>query len=272
MLGVATGESMQLAPRLRRRLRRLLIVLWFTSRCLAGLGLGAGLVWGGAVGYRLVRDAPYFRLQTVDVVGNRHLSRSDVRYLLAIPAQATIWQLDLRRMGARLERHPYVKSVVIRRLMPDTLTVAVEERVPYAVAVAGQQHMVLDSTGVVLGPSLPERDARLPRLKLRDRRALTPGMRLRQRDIRQALELIQAYSSSAATAGTRLVALTVEASGTAVAEVEPYAFAIRLREQALATQLERLPAVVQVIRERELAVQLVDLSYRKRVIIALSKS
>jgi cell division protein FtsQ len=272
MLGVATGDTVQPAPRLRRRLRRLLVILWFTSKCLAVLGLGAGLIWGGMVGYRLVRDAPYFRLRTVDIVGNHLLSRSDVQYLLALPAQVTIWQLDLARMGARLERHPYVKSVAIRRLMPDTVTVTVVERVPYAVAVAGQQHMVLDSDGVVLGPALPERDARLPRLKLRDRRALTPGMRLRQRDIRQALELIQAYYSSAATAGTRLVALTIEASGTVVAEVEPYAFAIRLREQALATQLERLPAVAQVIQERELAVQLVDLSYRTRVIVALSES
>lgn len=272
MLGVATGEMLQLAPRVRRRFRYLVARLWFLARCLAALGLGIGLVWGGVTGYRLVRDASYFRLQTVTVVGNRLLSRNDIQYLLAIPTPATIWQLDLTRMGARLERHPYVESVTIRRLMPDTLTVTVEERVPYLVAMAGQQRMVLDVDGVVLGPFVPRRDARLPQLKLSDGRALTPGMRLRQQDVRQALDLVWAYRRSAVAERMRLVALMVEASGTVVAEVEPYPFAIRLGQEALATQLERLPAVLQVIQERDLAVQLVDMSYRKRVIVGLNPS
>lgn len=272
MPGVATEDRVQPAPPRRRQLRRRLRILWAVSKGLVVLGLGAGLLWSAMVGYRLVRDAPYFRLQTVDIVGNQALSPEDVRYMLALPASSTIWQLDLQRMGRRLERHPYVESVAIRRLMPDTLRIIIAERQPYVVAIAGQQRMVLDAAGVVLGPALSGRDARLPRLMLGDRRALTPGMRLQQQDIRQALALLQTYAGSAAAAGTRLVALTMEASGTALAQIEPYPFAIRLQERALATQLERLPVVAQVVRERGLAAQLVDLSYRTRVIVALRES
>jgi len=63
------------------------------------------------------------------------------------------------------------------------------------------------------------------------------------------------------------VALTVEASGAVVLEVEPYPFKLRLGEGKLDAQLGRLPPVLQYITRQGLAVRSIDVSYRKRVIV-----
>ena len=91
-------------------LRRLLVWGWFLSKCLAGLALGMALVGGAYTGYLVVRQAEYFRLRHVHIMGNETLTRQDVHYLLALPTPVTLFQLDLTRMGSRLERHPYVKN------------------------------------------------------------------------------------------------------------------------------------------------------------------
>jgi cell division septal protein FtsQ len=252
--------------------RRLLGRLWFVSKCLVTVSLGAALVWGGMMAYRLVRDAAYFRLTALQIKGNTTLTRSDVLYLLALPAQVTLLQLDLERLGARLERHPFVKTVALRRRFPDTLSVIIQERSPYLVVVSGWERVVLDTDGVVLRAFIPQKDRRLPQLRLHRQQALAPGMQLHQREVQRALELVRAYKRAPVAAVMRLVSLAVEDSGASVWEVEPYTFPIRLGEGRVEAQLNRLPLVLQYIEQRDLAVQLVDLSHHQRIVVTRATS
>ena len=265
MLFAVASSALQAPP--QRRLRRWLSRAWLVGKCLMGAAVCAGLVWGGTAMYRLVRDAAYFRLRTVRIAGHTALTRRDVLYLLALPPEVTLWQLDLARMGARLERHPYVKTVAIQRRFPDTLLVAVQERSPYLVAVSRWQRMVLDAEGVVLRPFMPQQDSRLPQLRLQRQPALAPGMLLGQPEVQRALELVQAYRTSPVATLLHLVALSVADSGASVWEVEPYAFAVRFGAGQIEPQLRRLPPVLQYIEQNNLAVRVVDASYRQRVIV-----
>jgi cell division septal protein FtsQ len=230
------------------------------------------LAWGGFVLYQTVRDAPYFRLQTVQIQGNATLTQHDVQYLLALPVEATLLQLDLERMGARLERHPYVQGVTLRRRFPDTLLVTIQERTPYLVVVSDWQRAVLDTAGVVLRTYDPQHDGQFVQLKLQHTLALSPGMHMRQLEVQRALALIRAYHNSPVASMMHLMALRVEDSGVSEWEVEPYRFTIRVGERAVETQLERLPVVLHYIQESALAVRLVDVSYRQRVVVTLATS
>src|SRR3712207_6129290 len=87
----------------RRRTRRWLWRLRLLGKCGLGAGLLAGLAWVGYAGYTWVCQADYFRLRTVHITGNRVLSESEIRYLLALAPEITLLQLDLGRMGARME-------------------------------------------------------------------------------------------------------------------------------------------------------------------------
>ena len=262
-----TSGTLGIWQRRRLRLRRLLARAWLISRCVLGLALCAAFLWGGYRAYALVRAADYFRLRTVVISGYRALSRQDILYLLALPADASLFDLDLARMGARLERHPQIKTVVLHRRFPDTLQVLVQERVPHLVVVSGEQRLVIDTDGVVLRAVLSEEDKALPRLLLRHERALAPGMFLGQAEVQRALELVKAYKASPVAEALRVVSLTVEDSGASRWTVAPDAFTLCVGEGSIDTQLLRLPPVLHYIRQQGLAVQTVDVSYRQRVVV-----
>ncbi|MEE8304827.1 MAG: FtsQ-type POTRA domain-containing protein [Candidatus Tectomicrobia bacterium] len=272
MLLAVISSAAQGAQRRPGRLKRLLAWVWFSSKCLTGITLCVALVWASYTAYQWVRDAEYFRLRTIQIMGNQTLTRDDVLYLLAIPPDATLLQLDLPSTAARLARHPSVKAVALRRRFPDALTVTMQERSPYLVVDSKGQHMVLDAEGVVLRPFMPRRDQQLPQFALHPKRVLTPGMRLRQKNLQRAMELVQAYHDSSVMRMLHLSSLTVEDSGVSIWEVEPYDFVIRIGAGEVKAQLERLPSVLRYITQKDLAVRLVDVSYRQRVIVKLRAS
>ena len=272
MILVTSAGTFHFTPRKLHGLRRLLAWGWFLSKCLAGLVLGIALVRGAYTGYLILRDAEYFRLHNVRIIGNETLTRQDIHYLLALPTAVTLFQLDLTRMGDRLERHPYVKTVALRRQFPDTLTVTIQERVPFLVTFVQEHGALLDTEGVVLREFSPEHDQALPQLILRQQRVLTPGMHLRHGEVQRALELVRAYRASPFAHTIRLVTLSVEESGASVWELDSYPFKIRLGEGNVDLQLGRLLPVLQYIAKQRIEVQRLDLSYHKKIVIVPVKS
>jgi hypothetical protein len=202
----------------------------------------------------------------VNITGNHTLSEPEIRYLLALTPETTLLQFDLARMGARLEHHPYVKAVTLQRVFPDTLNVAITERVPFLGVFADGQGAMVDAEGMVLRPFVPEQDEPLPRLLLQEARVLEPGMHLQQPEVQRALEIVRTYHTLPMAESMRLVSLTVGFSGASVWEVAPYAFKLRVGEGDIVPQLEQLPLVLRYIAQQGLALKSLDVSYRKRVI------
>ena len=267
MVAVATRKTLYVAQRKRRRGKRLLARMWFLGQVVLSIALFGVLVWSVKTVYPLMLDADYFRVRTVEITGLTMLTRNDVLYLLGITDDTTLWQLDLPRLGARLERHPYIKSVILRREFPTTLRVTVHERTPYLALSAGDQHILIDAEGVVLRTSVPDQDPKVPRVILPQQRPLEPGMRVQQQEVQRAFELLQAYHTSPLAEMIRLASLTLQPSGLSVWRFEQYPFDVRLVDEGLSIQLGRLPLALRYIAQQGLAVRAVDLSFRKRIII-----
>ncbi len=267
MVFAAAAGALHAAQRKRFRVKRFLERVWLLSKCLGALACCVALVWGGVHVYWLLQESEYFRVRTIQVTGQSPLTRRQMLRILDLPANITLLQLDVTRLGARLERHPLVHTVTIRRQFPETLQIRIQERTPYLTVAAGADHMVVDADGVVLRPAKPGRDRHLPQLKLEGERALAAGMRLQQADIQRAIALLRTYHASSVAATMRVASLVVEKSGASRWRFASYPFPIRFGEGRIGTQLERLPPVLRYIRERGLAVRVLDLSYQKRAVV-----
>ena len=249
--------------RAKRWLRRALLL----GKCLAGLALCTALAWGVYSMRDYVIQADYFKLQTIRISGNKTLSEQRIRYLLAIPAEHSLLAIDLPRLGTRLSRHPFIQTVALRRRLPDTLEVTIQEQSPALVIRSRGQSLIVDPAGHVLRDFDPERDSDLPELILSQQHALSPGMRLDLKEIERASELLHIYRESPLNGAMHLRSLSVSASGASVWKVEPYPFQLRFGEGQIVSQLERLPHVLAYIAQRGIEVQAIDLSYRNKIVV-----
>jgi cell division septal protein FtsQ len=82
------------------------------------------------------------------VRGNQHLSEGEVRELLGLAVGENILALDLERLKGRLTASPWVAHASVRRSLPSTIEVAIQERAP--LALAELDHLYLMDAGGAL--------------------------------------------------------------------------------------------------------------------------
>ena len=106
----------------------------------------------GALGGRHVPEAlahvDAFRVRRVEVEGVRWLDPLEVRRHAAIPDSANVWN-DLDSWARTLETHPMVRRASVKRRLPGTIVVTIEEREPLALAATPTLEPV-DRDGMIL--------------------------------------------------------------------------------------------------------------------------
>ncbi|MDG2616424.1 FtsQ-type POTRA domain-containing protein [Thermoleptolyngbya sichuanensis A183] len=156
MADIVSVSRTELANR-RRRLRqqrrwRALQGIWRLSMV---VGMAGGAVW-------LLRHPAWVIAspQQVEVEGNRLLSDDTVKSMLEIDYPKALWQLSSEAIARQLESQGIIaQASVTRHLFPPSLTLAVQERDPVAIAIlappiAGNETAIPhDSTANAPSPS-----------------------------------------------------------------------------------------------------------------------
>jgi cell division protein FtsQ len=93
----------------------------------------------------------HFRVNRVVVSGCQILSGESITELAKIPLRQSMFTLPMAAIVKRVEQNPWVKSVRVIRRLPDTVELAVKERIPVA-AVRGDRLMVLTADSVAISP------------------------------------------------------------------------------------------------------------------------
>ena len=156
-----------------RRLRR----GWFRRpRLLLGLRLlgallAVTLIWLGSP--KVLGQLDFFRIRRVEIAGLRYLPASKVIAALELGSAASVFD-DLSAAGGRVRALAGVASAVVRRRLPGTIEIILEEAVPVALAPRNGGMALLDSSGGILpfdpsasAPDLPvaaSADARVARV------------------------------------------------------------------------------------------------------------
>jgi cell division protein FtsQ len=121
---------------------RAVLVLQLTA---ASLTL-AGLFW---TGYAKVMSSDRLRVSKVEVHGGHFLSEGEVRELLGPAVGENILGLDIEALKARLRASPWVADATVSRTLPDSLKVAIHERVPLALAEIDRLYLMDAEGGLI---------------------------------------------------------------------------------------------------------------------------
>lgn len=135
----------------------------------AAVGLYYGLTWPGFLPRRVV------------VSGNRIVPAAEITAKAAISPNVNLWLQNTGAAAARVATIPDVKTAWIHRSLPNTVRIAVTERVPYAYVRAGEDEVLVDRDLRVLEPIASDRP--LPVFGAKLRTAAEPGTFLKDEDL-----------------------------------------------------------------------------------------
>ncbi len=133
----------------------------FLYTIIVGVLVAAGVIY--------IVNSPYFPIRKVDI--NGQLDRTDQKQLQALTeknVRGNIFKINLNEIKAEYEQLPWLKSVQIKRMWPDTIVVNVIEHQPVA---RWKDGGLIDETGTVfyaasneVFPVFDAKKAVLPRL------------------------------------------------------------------------------------------------------------
>ena len=103
----------------------------------------------------LLMTTPYIRIDTIAVQGNQRMSNGEVLALVDELYGQNILRVDLRTYQHRLATAGWVRAVAIRRVLPSTVEIIMEEREPSGLARFGHQLYLIDEAGTVIAPHGP---------------------------------------------------------------------------------------------------------------------
>jgi cell division septal protein FtsQ len=119
---------------------------WHALQVLVAL-LTAVLVWYGAP--ELLRRLEFFRVRRVEIAGLQYLAPAKIIAALGLNSRSSVFD-DLVAARSAVRALPGVQSAEVRRRLPGTLEIVVEEAVPVALTPREAGMVLLDSSGKVL--------------------------------------------------------------------------------------------------------------------------
>lgn len=130
--------------------------------------LGSTAVYGAALGGHAPAildwaSEPFgFALDRVDVTGNAESSQIDILQAVWMGGAATLPALDVASTRQAIEEMPWVESATVSKIYPNTLSVEIVEKAPYAVWQRGAELTVIDRDGGDIVPFSTTRFTELP--------------------------------------------------------------------------------------------------------------
>ena len=111
----------------------------------------------------MFRSTGFFRVDSITVRGHTHVSQGEILALLGPLRGQNILTADLDIYRQHLMASGWVQTVTLRRILPSTIEVAVEERSPVGLARLGDRLYLIDSGGAVIAEhGAPLTDHNLP--------------------------------------------------------------------------------------------------------------
>ena len=89
----------------------------------------------------------FFAITSIETLGRERSSKSDISKILKQYQKKSLLSLDLNYIQSELEKVTWIKSVIIRRILPNKLSLTIEEFSPQAIWVRGKDRFVLDKDG-----------------------------------------------------------------------------------------------------------------------------
>lgn len=245
-------------------------VLRWSLKLSFGLLLGSMLSFGLYWARDRLYHSPRFNIAITEINGLQNISQNQVLIKISELAQPgrNLVRFDLDRLRRSLELIPWVKTVVVRRVLPDKLIVDIEERKPVAFARVALGTLLIDEEGTLLENNPEElSEADFPVI-LGMESGYGPEVLRRNRErIALYLQLISALNRGGAGLSRDLSEVHLQDPGNVSIILNGDTVLVYLGRDGFQKKFRRYLAASRELKKKYRNLDSVDLRYRDQVVI-----
>lgn len=218
--------------------------------------------------YQYLLTSPYFRLKDLVITGVGPEMERELIQMGGLDVEISTIELDIEDVKQRMEIHPWVRSVRLKRQFPRSLHIEVERHVPIAL-VSGNTISYLDETGEVFKELEPGDSVEYPILT-----GLSEDHPIRENQISMAVGLLKALKSEGGSLSFDKVAeINMKANGLMALYLTDLKAEIRCAGSDFAAKIPELKRILGHLKETGRADQAaaIDLNYEDGVAVSFKK-
>lgn len=209
---------------------------------------------------------PYFRVRKVEVEGGRKITRETLLSLTVIEGMPNLFSVRLKEVVKRLESHPWIEQVRVRKVFPNKILIQIEERKPMAI-IQLEELYYIDIKGEIFSP-LGERDEyNYPYLTGLTRQVLEKDPAEAKRLIKKALELLRIVSQEKFTPLEEISEIHMQKAFGIHCFTKAEGVEVKMGWEDFAEKLKRLSLIWSDLRKRGWSAVSIDCSDLKRIVV-----
>ncbi len=197
-----------------------------------------------------------FGINDIQIIGNYHLEKKDVISRSKIEKGEPLLKINLGEIEARLEQNAWIKSASIKKRLPDTLIIKIEEAEPMALLNLKKRLYLMDGDGELLERLKGDGVPFLPVIK-----NINPK---KKEDMKEALKLVSILNDKNIIANRDSIEIGVESYGL---KINMDGELIKVGYGDYSAKFDRWMALEPEIRKKGLPIKYVDLRFKDSVIV-----
>ncbi len=211
----------------------------------------------------------YFRVREVEVEGSRKVPKETLRSLAVMEGMPNLFSVKLKEVVKRLESHPWIEQVRVRKVFPHKIVIQVEEKKPMAI-IQLEELYYIDTQGEIFTPVGDRDEYNYPYVTGLTRRALEKNPEEAKRLIDKALELLRIVNQGKAFPLGEISEIHMERTFGIHCFTKAEGVEVKMGWEDFEEKMRRLPLVWSDLRRRGWSVVSIDCSDLAQMVVRVA--
>jgi len=216
--------------------------------------------------YLHLLEDPYFQVREVEVKGCRKLAEKTLLSFAKIEGMPNLFTVRLREIAKRLETHPWIEQVKVRKVFPNKISIQIEERKPIAILQLGEPYYI-DTKGVIFSPVGDKDEYNYPFLTGLTRQNLEKDPMVTKSLIMKALEFLRIVDKEKVSPLEEISEIHMEKTFGIQCFTQTEGVEVRMGWDQFGEKLKRLSLIWSDLQKRGISVNSIDCSDLKRMVV-----
>jgi cell division protein FtsQ len=212
---------------------------------------------------------PYFRVREVEVEGGRKIPKETLLSLTVMEGMPNLFSVKLKEVVKRLESHPWIEQVRVRKVFPHKIVIQVEERKPMAI-IQLEELYYIDTKGEIFTPVGDRDEYNYPYVTGLTRRVLEKDPVEAKRLITKALELLRIVSQEKVPPLEEISEIHMEKAFGIHCFTKAEGVEVKMGWEDFEEKLKRLPLIWSDLRKRGISAVSIDCSDLTRMVVKIA--